>query len=656
MRTLTSVRSSTNVLTDLEFHLLASDQSTTWIFDRNDIINMSGLNWEVSFGGGFGKPSNYNITLNTSMGFITSQFTNIIRGETFLKIYVNSDNFTPHVGRVRNIDRKAENPNLLTLRIYDRFLDNNPLFPVESLVDSYSTLHPDVLNIDMGYPVYYGKHARPFYMTPVDCSLGSLIGPRNISSENHVTSVYYVLNTSNSEYVYFAGKWDQQSGGTNVVSNDQPFELHEIDPQIPVGLRMEKSDNTKMSFLISPTLDGVAYTIGQQDATSHTTPIIGAVVKNNEYVNRTNMLFATKLFAAVNVTINNSPTFHRIYLSTNSYFEDLSPTGVYCELKNAWATSFDLTSQLSGQSWNFLEGNGTFYTSLSFDGIINTSGTPASVQTCYDFWYRAPSDAYNNYDIYGIQQNCSDVALSENPIFIFSDICSQAAINFVASQASLSQFDTSSYNFQCHFDERRSIGKIGDEFGRISGTYLWVGDSGFLNFRTYQESSTIQNSDLIDFTITTSDILRDSLRILDNPLGTTIFETKKAKKIKINYEYNFTTNRYRSNITADPSNNAFCESAQAAGISDEITLRTRYILESDTASLYLQNAVRQSTQDESILEMSLPARFFEAEIGDICKVEHPAIIGSESLYQIIFADPDYFRGEVKLKLYEILNL
>ena len=191
MRTLTSVSSANFIESNISVTILASDQSTTWVFDHTDIVDLSGLSWEIPFGGGFGKPSNYNLMLSTSLGFIKENIPVLPKSEVRIRIDLNTDNIHPHVGTIQAVRRAGQDPNLLNLKIYDKTLDANPLFPITSIVDSYSTVHEEVSNNNFGQPYYYGKHVRPSYHVPIDSTIINLLGPVNVSSHNHVSSVYY---------------------------------------------------------------------------------------------------------------------------------------------------------------------------------------------------------------------------------------------------------------------------------------------------------------------------------------------------------------------------------------------------------------------------------------------------------------------------------
>jgi hypothetical protein len=459
----------------------------TQLFNKNDIIKYPKISWEIDFGGGFGKPSTYDITIASSMGFLTSNALSLNKAETFLKIYVNSDNFTPHYGRIRGFERSASLPGVFTLKVYDNFIDGDPKIPIESIVDSYPITDPAVTNADVGYSLYYGKHVRPFYMTPVDCNISTFLGPRNVSSENHVSSFYFFNSNVNSQIGY-TGNWEQQSDSTNIL------------------------------------------------------------------------------------------TF------TNS--------------------------------------------NLDLD--------------------------FNLDYVYASQVNCSDIAISENPNNIVTNILNQANFGFLSDQASHSQQEVNSYNFQCFFEERIDLSEILQEFGELTSTNYWVADSGYVGFRTYQESSIVTDS--INFTIQPDDMVKNSLVIKDNPLGLIFYQTEKASRIKLNYDYNFASQKYEQLILADRSNNSFCSSIYNLNVRDEKLIDTKYIKETYTASLSLANYVRRLTIDDNLVEGVLHARFMGLELSDILLINHPAIIGSSDLFQTTKVEPNYETGEVYFTANKIKNL
>lgn len=255
MRTLTSVQSADFINALVRVDITPTDQSTTYIFEHTDIVEISGLSWECPFTGGLGKSSNYNLTLSSSLGFIKGVIDNLPKAEVVLRVDLNQDTIQPHVGRVQSIVRNGADPNLLSMRIYDRLLDANPSFPLDAIVDSYSAVHPEVILADFGYPSYYGKHTRPFFHTPVDCSISLLLGPQNVSSHNHVNSVFYNSDiTQGFSYIPSSGinqathlplmnfLWEQQSVSTNEIHGSA---IHQNSDNIPFEIRDHSFGRTR---------------------------------------------------------------------------------------------------------------------------------------------------------------------------------------------------------------------------------------------------------------------------------------------------------------------------------------------------------------------------------------------------------------------------
>lgn len=684
MRTLTSIESTTNVLLDLEFHIKASDASTTWIFTNQDIVQYPNVDWEINFMGGFGKPSNYKITLATSMTYVTSYMHKLINGESFLKVYTNSDNFTPHVGRVRNINRFAHNPNIIELSVYDKFLDGNSKIPRDAITDSYDTVHPEVLNDDMGYPLYYGKHTRPFYMTPVDCDIAVLYGPRNVSSGNHQTSLFFIPDPQNeNEKLLFGLKWEQQSTSTNIASNEIPFEVRNTSfiqdyygKIVPPGNgSIQRTGNLEgvsvtsyytSSFDFNPKRDSSFFQVFEpiqytaKNGVGVTVTTWGGFYRMSPFldIQRTSKMFYSLIFSD-GIIDTTSVSVVKIVGEVSSGDDSSWASIIFAAVagSNHLIGSEDIIG--AGGDATVLNG---FFTQENESVLSIGAGVAsgyflegATAVFSLTLLSQVKSNQYRNYSVYGSQVTCSDIAISENPNGIVRDLTSwHTNLEQELTQNSEAQSYVTDYNFQCFFGERQLFTDILEEFGDITGTYYWIGDSGYLNYRVYQESATATDS--IDYTITPNDIIRDSMVIKDNPLGVTTYSTKKGSRIKLDYDYNFTTGEYEATKVAEKSNNAYCESADAAGIKSEITRKTKYIKEADTASYYIANLVRKSTLDETILEAKLPARFFGMEIADIIQIAHPAIIGSESLFQVTKVKPDYEKGEIWFSSNEILNL
>ena len=662
MRTLTSIQSATNIIADLEFHLKASDQSTTWIFDKDDIINVSGLDWEVNFGGGLGKTSNYRITLGSSLSFIKDNFHNFVKGEAFIKVFVNSDNFTPHSGRVRDITRNVGgDPHSFSISVFDRFLDGDSKFPIKAVVDSYTASHPATYADDIGYPIYYGKHTRPFFMTAIDCNIASLLGPLNVSSENHLATIYHTSDVKKEfdialpEVTQMDKTWAQQSGSTNLVSGGYEFEVKDSDGYNKFFTLDESSNpilysNSLSTIAVnSPTLNWVYTDQGNFEYST----FIANVALYTSFVlqgNNENTNYTTRINYAIGVSswteLDQQYMWFEARVSTG---DGSTKTIVDCDggtvTDNMLVGSCNAVTSSLGYFLDTQKTTGVYLGAKRTNAPNWTVGFVGSLSTAVSL----KSSAYELYSIAGIPVNCSDIAFSENPITILEDVLEQSGLNVNVASASDNMAD---YKYQCYFDERQNLSEILEDFGAISGIYSWVGDSGSINLRTYQESGAAT----VDATIRASDINEGTFVIHDNPLGTTTFNVTKARRISIDYGYNFATAQYQNNTTAKPGNNKYCNSADASGIQTELSVKTKYIMETATSSLFIANMVRKSTLDESIVEMELPARFFSLEQADVLNIHHPTIVGSQSLFQITGIRPDYRKGTVFVKANELLNL
>lgn len=654
MRNLTSVQSAQRVAASISAQIKATDTSTLWTFHHEDIVGMSPVSWEVPFAGGLGKTSNYKFTLSSSEQFIKTNFKNFIKAEVRLRVDLNNDTFYPHVGRIRQVKRNAKDPNLLEFSVFDQLFDVDPKFPVEAITTSYSTAHPEVSGSNMGYPVYYGKHTRPFFHTPVDCNLGTLLGPRNVSSENHVNSVWFSsrkergTDTNRIHNILLNTAWDQQSGSTNVMSHGVPFEVRDVSAE---NARIFQIDNTMFEFssvtsqTVLLTNEGGKITAQPSNGGNRMDlyPILNKRIPS-EVTSCTGILFT--------LTVSNFTGVDslevRMYADTDAGVPETG-NSIYYSTGSAetFASSIDQSSIASTQGMNYFTDNKRYRIGYKYAGTVG--GSTVVMKMAMGVFAGLESDSYKNFSIFSPQVNCSDVAFSENPMNILTDIFGQSSFSVQLEQSSATQVDVSSYNFQCGFYEREKVSDIAEEFGEITATYLWLGDSGQLNSRTYQDSSNVT----IDTTIATSDFI--DLDIRDNPVGTTAFNVTKAKRVQVDFDIDFMTKRNEKFLVADPVNTALCNSMQASGIDKEIVRKTRYIKETATGSYYLGNLVRKHCQGEQIIQATLPARYFVLELADVVKVQHPLLIGSESLYQVTRITPDYIRGTVKLQAEEILN-
>ena len=662
MRSLPSVESSRIVNTSLAFKVTPVDQSTTFTFSNWHIQNLTPISYEINYLGGFGKSSTYQITLSHEAGltFWKENYRKFVKAETALTVYANSDEFTPHIGIVQDITRFANDPGMIELQIFDKFFNNIPQYPASAIVDSYSDVHPEVSNNNWGYPSYYGKHVRPFYMTPVDCDLKALIGPINVSSTNHVSSLYFnrdkTLGISNvqsaSQLILLDQSWAQQSGATNLSSGALPFEVHDSDRLYSHIWKFTESHNenrqgTQLSIdaEYESFIDGYLRAKYAHESGTTASRLLRPSLNSDS---KLKILHTTKL----NYSVITSDTVNPLdYIGT--LILDITEVGTA-------ETFFDITSNQAVGSVDLTgtaaydAGQENYKFSFYFFHRKATAGILPTMQASISWGAQLKSENYANYSIFAAQVNCSDIAISENPLHILTDIYSQSTLSFRQSQASDTQaiLENSGYAFQCYFGQRKKLTDISQNFAEITGTYIYVGDSGQINFRAYQESATAS----LDTVITPHDYQKGTLKIMDNPLGTTIYDTEKAKRIAIEYNYNFTTERYESSLVADANNTAACNSVSATGINNEISTATEYFLEADTASMYLSNLLRKKTKDEQIVQMTLPARFFGLELADVIKLQQPILEGSESLYQITKLKPDYLRGNVAITANKLINL
>jgi hypothetical protein len=65
--------------------------------------------------------------------------------------------------------------------------------------------------------------------------------------------------------------------------------------------------------------------------------------------------------------------------------------------------------------------------------------------------------------------------------------------------------------------------------------------------------------------------------------------------------------------------------------------------------------VRKHAQGQEYLQMTLPARYFGIELADVLRVQHPALTGSQGLYQVTRLEPDYLGGTVAVTAARLLG-
>jgi hypothetical protein len=297
---------------------------------------------------------------------------------------------------------------------------------------------------------------------------------------------------------------------------------------------------------------------------------------------------------------------------------------------------------------------GNSFTDLQVHARLRLAGTSAGsagqASVFLNFSAELRPEAYRRYRIFSPVVNSAEIAVSRNPLAILDDVFrNQTGTPFRQDQSSAAQVLVQSYAFQCFLAERQPLADLVDEFGRTAATYLWIGDSGAMQVRAYQESGQAA----VDAVISPDTLL--DLTLVQNPLGTTVYEAEAASRFRVAYGYEFQLGRFLNTLQADATNSALCASAEAAGVRREVRRESRHILSAEVASLYLGTLVRKHAQAQEYVELSLPARFFGVELADVLRVQHPALAGSEGLYQVTRVRPDYLGGTVAVTAGRLLG-
>ena len=659
------MESADYVRSQLTARITPPDSGETFVYSQGNIISLEGLSWEVAFGGGMGRPSGYRLALSEDLETIKVRLARIERAEVRLEVAVNSEVFYPHVGRVRGVSRDGRDPNRITLSVFDRLLDDDPKLPAEALTDSWASVHPE--DLDLGYALYYGLHHRPFYHAAVSCDLATLLGPRNVSSENHVNSVFFNSLMADGDDVSLKHNlllnktWNQQSGSDNSIAGGYPFEVKDAEPS---EVHFWKYSGSARDVVATNSFTTVftQSRIGQvREGNSHVAIAPPAHYRIFNVGNQINLYISlaqayVELRTPVRVfnttRINISAVFS---ISTASGYDfDLNAGGASFYNQSSWGGPYSVDSDFDVAS----TGISLFQDEapMHIGGSLTSSGFGHNVITAiftYQLNFQLASENYRRYSAFSPVVNSADVAISENPLAILDDVFSHhSGTPFVAGQSSDAQVDVQSYAFQCFFAEREPLfgnGGIVDAFGEIVAAYLWIGDSGMVNQRVYQESAGAG----VDRIVATSHMLDLSLQ--QDPLGVTAFDSQQASRFEVRYDYDFQTGQYRSSVAAGPASNALCQSADAAGVKGELERETRYILSGDVASYYLGHLVRIHGQGQEYAELTLPAQFFGIELADVLRVQHPMIAGSEALYRVVRVAPDYLAGTVAVRAGKILQ-
>ena len=148
----------------------------------------------------------------------------------------------------------------------------------------------------------------------------------------------------------------------------------------------------------------------------------------------------------------------------------------------------------------------------------------------------------------------------------------------------------------------------------------------------------------VDRTLGPEDFLLENFSLEESPIGSTLHEQQLAREVTVEFGFHFQHGKYEKNLRAFPGNTAMCNSIDAAGVKNGVTKKSEYILASDTASLYLANLVRKHCQGNEFVSFAGGPNLFDLELADVVRVQHPMIVGSEALYQIIRAELNPLEG------------
>ena len=659
MRPLLTVQSAQHVSADLAAWITPADGGAPWRFGAEDIADLRGPSWEVPFMGGLGKPGRCQLTLSSSLGWIQANLPRLSRAQVALVVQANSDTFSPFVGRVRGVSLGGRDAHRVTLDLVDRFLDDNPLIPVEALTDSYATPHPE--DLGLGYPLYYGAHLRPLYHVAVTSDLSVLLGPRNVSSANHVTSVWFNsdpelgVDPAGQQVLLMNKTWHAQSGSDNLVSGGRPFEVMDVGTRDVRLWRYQPASLNSGATVLA--MDFARLTARPANASTplpsqdHVFVSFQPCVPN--LVQRTYAAWGTLTFSPGTVSGSAELLLETLVASGPGY-----ANGSFLPLNFVSGPPYTATFSTHVDSPaalpTFHNVLGTSFTDVQVHARLKLAGTGAGsssqVSVVLNFSAELRPQAYRRFRVFSPVVNSAEVAISANPLAILDDLFrNQTGTPFRQDQSSAAQVLVQSYAFQCFLAERQSLADLVDEFARTTAAYLWIGDSGMMQSRVYQESGKAT----VDAFLTPDTLL--DLRLLQNPLGTTAYESEAASRFRVAFGYDFQLGRYLNAVQADRTTNALCAAGAAAGVRNEMERQSRYILSAEVASLYLGTLVRKHAQTQEYLELKLPARYFGVELADVLRVEHPALAGSESLYQVTRVEPDYLGGTVAVTASRLLG-
>ena len=631
-------------------------QGSSYTHTLEDISRISPLSWQLTPGGGFAAPAYYNVTLlfNPDSASVVPDL--YYRSEARLTLGINSvADFQLHVGQVTEARRHGNNPGEVTLKIVDKYLHDNPMMPTESLVDSWSAVHPE--DFGVGYPLYYGYHHRPFYFTAVDCAVGTLLGPRNVSSANHVNSVWYSerfdqIETGSGSHTFLTGfYWGQQSGDNNTAIGSYYFPLVGESPIKPYKFAFTKLEMRAMSDTIYGTAD--ASYINATSTHSKDGDFLIQLKENGPYLESTTDALIKQVNAvhiygdASWITPDSSSTFiitarpNTVPVSGgNLGFGAVYSVDIILPANSVVFSLFQQWDVGGGLDWGGFGIDVGFFVQPQLD-ITGPNGYLVFVTSLnYHIDITPYSHAYKRYSVYANPTNSADIAYSNDPFIIAQDLLTNYAGYPVYSPV-WSEHGVNSFDFQCLFHERQPLSDILNDFGTTTGRHIWLGDSGTMRLTrdvgiwTSSVSAVLTSSDTLNFEAFNGGVME---------------ATELYKEFQIDYAFDYQRNGYFDQQRLTPANSNVASAANAAGYTKQHLTETKYVVSSLGAKEVLDTVEVIHGRPLHGADFALPFKFVNLEPGDLVDLNHVFLdnTSGDNVYQITRYDIDIQNAEVRI--------
>ncbi len=612
MRPLTNIR-SIEAFHGAEKRVYLTMPGSVHTFTQDQIVSLGSLVWEAEFMGGLSLPGAPQPVLAMSLGYQKElRAAGLVGAELAVEVSVGGNTIRPYVGIVRGYE--PLDTTRLQLSVVDRTTDTDPLIPAATITDSFPTPHLE--HLTDGQHAFYGNvSSRNIYFAAVTSDAGLFLGPTNVASATHasisgsldaggVSLVSLYLGENSNFILQFSGAgWQQQCGGQNLLLCNCGGTVYwpniQISqPQVDYSLLVEIDGIDQNSFFI-------------QNAGFRVFPV-PANVSSRATVDVT---FTRDILIAK--TIRAQVTNHGIISNSTQLYITSLFIGDAGGIIGSAIDQFSGAVYLDISTFNYGPGkNGKF--GITWSGSSATARQGLFVQ----FAVGLPSERYRRNSVFA-PVNATGIAISTNPLAVLDHVNSfQAQIPYRQDQSSAMQALVGSYQFNGYVGpERQAFTEFVDEIGRLTGTTFWAGDSGTLNMKTYALSAVAQNS--VNFIIPAD--LMESFKLTETPLGSTRFESEKANKITVRYDYVHHTNDYRQSLRAVYS---------LGGVTKEKEVTSPYIIDTLTASLYANNLRLKYATGKEIATIGLPLQFLGVELADVLRLQHPLIVGSEGFYQV----------------------